>query len=69
MLQLWQAGWQILTVWECETKDPAQLRTILNVFLEPVPGTVNYDLADQHALYEQAAEDREEYSVGKHEGL
>lgn len=63
--RLWQAGWQVLVVWECETKDPEQLRTILTAFLSPSRGPVNYDLADQHALYGQAAETREEYGVEK----
>ncbi len=57
---LWKAGWQVLVVWECETKDPAQLRTILSSFLAPALGASNYGLAEQHALYGQAAESREE---------
>jgi len=63
--RLWQAGWQVLVVWECETKDPVQLHAILAAFLAPSRGPVNYDLADQHALYEQAAESRAEYGCRK----
>ena len=53
---LWQAGWQVLVVWECETKDPAQLRALLTAFLAASPGASNYALDDQHALYGLAAE-------------
>ena len=63
--QLWQAGWRVLVVWECETKDAEQLRTILAAFLAPSRGPVNYALSDQHALYEQAAETRAEYGCEK----
>lgn len=59
--RLWQAGWQTLVVWECETKEPEQLRTILTAFLSPTAQTVNYALADQHALYGLAAETPQEY--------
>jgi DNA mismatch endonuclease (patch repair protein) len=59
--RLWEAGWQVLVVWECETKDPARLRAVLAAFLAPSAGASNYDLADQHALYGQAAEAGEEY--------
>lgn len=58
---LWQAGWQVLVVWECQTKDPDQLRAILAAFLAPPPGAVNYALDDQHALYGLAAEPPEAY--------
>lgn len=27
------SGWKVLTVWECETRDPEQLRTRLETFL------------------------------------
>ena len=54
---LWKTGWQTLVVWECETKDPARLRALLSVFLAPVERPpVNYDLAEQNALYSLAAE-------------
>ena len=33
--QLWSDGWQVLVVWECETKGPVQLQTILTAFLAP----------------------------------
>ena len=59
--QLWQAGWQVLVVWECETKEPEQLRSILTAFLAPASRSANYDLADQHTLYGQAAETPEDY--------
>ena len=59
--QLWQAGWQVLVVWECEAKAPDRLREILAAFLAPSAGAVNYDLTDQHALYGFAAETPEEY--------
>jgi DNA mismatch endonuclease (patch repair protein) len=64
LTRLWQAGWQVLVVWECETKDPEQLRARLSAFLAPSSGAANYDLADQHALYGQAAEAGEEYGDG-----
>lgn len=53
---LWQAGWQVLVVWECETQDQERLRSLLAAFLSAPAGPVNYDLADQHALYGLAAE-------------
>ena len=61
--QLWEAGWQVLVVWECETKDPQRLRGILASFLASSPGSFNYDLAEQHALYGTAAEDHETYGT------
>lgn len=61
--QLWSAGWQVLVVWECETKDPGRLHALLAAFLAPQRGVVNYALSDQHALYEQAAEPREAYGA------
>lgn len=64
LTQLWQAGWRVLVVWECETKDPEQLRTLLAAFLSPSPPVANYDLSDQHALYGLAAEAGEDYGKG-----
>ncbi len=62
--QLWRAGWQVLVVWECETRDAEQLRALLVAFLSsPARPTSNYDLADQHALYGLAAETPEEYGA------
>lgn len=58
---LWQAGWQVLVVWECETKDARQLRAILAAFLAPAARTANYDLAERHALYGLAAERPDDY--------
>lgn len=58
---LWQSGWQVLVVWECEAKDLDRLRALLSAFLAPSARTVNYDLADQHALYGLAAETPEAY--------
>jgi len=63
--QLWQAGWRVLVVWECETKDAERLHSILSSFLALSRGPVNYDLNDQHAFYEQAAEKRENDEYGK----
>jgi len=60
---LWQAGWQVLVVWECETKDARQLRAILAAFLAPAARTANYDLAERHALYGLAAERSEDYGL------
>ena len=54
--QLWQAGWQVLVVWECETQEPERLRATLAAFLAPATRPANYELADQHTLYGQAAE-------------
>ena len=59
--QLWEMGWQVLVIWECETKDPQRLRETLASFLASSSGSVNYDLAEQHALYGIAAETPEEY--------
>ena len=33
MSQLLDLGYSVLVVWECETRDPVQLRTILSTFL------------------------------------
>ncbi len=60
--ELWQAGWQVLVVWECETRDPARLRTLLLGFLRAPPRPANYELETQHALYGQAAEEVEPYA-------
>jgi DNA mismatch endonuclease (patch repair protein) len=54
--QLWQAGWQVLVVWECETRNAEQLRATLGAFLADAPRPANYDLTDQHALYGRVAE-------------
>jgi len=62
---LWQAGWQVLVVWECETRDAARLRALLAAFLAPSATPSNYDLADQHALYGLAAEAPDEYGSAK----
>ena len=59
--ELWQAGWRVLVVWECETRDAARLRATLAAFLAPSEAPANYDLADQHALYGFAAEAPEAY--------
>jgi DNA mismatch endonuclease (patch repair protein) len=32
--QLEASGWKVLTIWECETNDPAQLNARLSTFLE-----------------------------------
>jgi len=64
--QLWQAGWQVLVVWECETKDPDRLRATLSAFLAPSAPASNYALADQHALYGLAAEAQEDYGKRSH---
>ena len=58
---LWQAGWQVLVVWECETKNPDRLRAALAAFLAPSAPSANYGLADQHALYGLASEASGEY--------
>jgi len=60
--QLWQAGWRVLVVWECETHNPEGLRARLSDFLAPSVRPINYDLADQHALYGQVAEPQDEYT-------
>lgn len=61
--QLWQAGWQVFVVWECETQDPALLRERLSTFLASPSCSANYDLDDQHTLYGLAAETSEEYGT------
>lgn len=35
LAQLAYLGWRVLVVWECETRDPAQLESILRQFLQP----------------------------------
>ncbi len=60
---LWQAGWQVLVVWECETKDPERLHAILAEFLASTPGTKNYALDEQHALYGLSAETPDAYGL------
>ena len=64
LTQLWQAGWRVLVVWECETKNADQLRALLTAFLEISPHAASYDLGDQHALYGLAAEAGEDYGKG-----
>jgi DNA mismatch endonuclease (patch repair protein) len=59
--ELWQAGWQVLVVWECETRDPKQLRTLLTAFLMPSPTASNQALEEPHAPYGLAAETPEAY--------
>lgn len=49
--QLWEAGWKVLVIWECETKAPARLRQILTDFLAPASPTPDYPLDDLHTLY------------------
>ena len=61
---LWQAGWQVLVVWECETKDPDRLRAILAAFLAPFAPAPCDDLTDRPALYGRAAEAGEAYGKG-----
>ena len=56
---LWRVGWQVLVVWECETKNADQLRALLAAFLAPSPPVANYDLGDQHALYGLVAEEQD----------
>lgn len=58
---LWQVGWQVLVVWECETKDPEQLRTLLSAFLAPTGRAATYERAGRPAQYGQAAETPEKY--------
>ena len=59
--RLWQAGWQTLVVWECETKEARQLHAILAAFLAAPPCVANYALNDQHLLYGLVAEKPQEY--------
>jgi len=53
---LWRGGWQVLVIWECETKEAAQLRTRIAGFLAPAARAANYPLNEQHALYGMVAE-------------
>jgi DNA mismatch endonuclease (patch repair protein) len=34
------AGWAVLTIWECETRDPSLLEPKLEAFLKPEPLTI-----------------------------
>lgn len=61
---LWEAGWQVLVVWECETRDAERLRALLAAFLCPPASAANYALDDQHALYGAAAEPVDDYGAG-----
>ena len=54
---LWRAGWQVLVVWECETKDAEHLRVRIREFLSAPASPANYALDEQHALYGLAAEE------------
>lgn len=39
---LQQAGWQTLTVWECEARNTAKLKSRLRTFLDPEPRSVSW---------------------------
>lgn len=36
-MELIAAGWEVLVIWECETRDPDVLAATLRAFLEPSP--------------------------------
>ena len=54
--RLWRAGWRTLVVWECETRDPERLRSVLTAFLQPAVRAPDYGLEARHALYGMVAE-------------
>ncbi len=53
---LWRGGWQVLVIWECETKDKEQLHSIIAAFLAPAARSADYPLDERHALYGMVAE-------------
>ena len=50
-LELEECGWQVITVWECETRDPDSLLRRLQNFIGPIrhaDGAIGEQLADEH---------------------
>jgi len=61
--QLWQLGWQVLVVWECEALDPERLYDTLAAFMAATPALDYEALAEQSSFYGIAAEPSEPYST------
>jgi len=61
--QLWQTGWQVLVVWECETLDPEKLFETLAAFMATTPAPDYEALAEQSTFYGLAAEATEPYTA------
>ncbi|MCL1920107.1 MAG: very short patch repair endonuclease [Kiritimatiellaeota bacterium] len=59
--QLWQTGWQVLVVWECEALDPEKLYDTLTAFMTASAAVDYEDLAEQSSFYGMAAEASEPY--------
>ena len=64
ILQLWQMGWQVLVVWECEALDHERLFDTLAAFMAATPAPDYEALAEQSSFYGMAAEPGEMYSTG-----
>ncbi|MBP5509723.1 MAG: DNA mismatch endonuclease Vsr [Kiritimatiellae bacterium] len=56
---LWETGWEVLVVWECETKDTDHLRNRLLDFLKPPSFYARTVYEDLETLY--AAETNDAY--------
>jgi DNA mismatch endonuclease (patch repair protein) len=56
VMQLWQMGWQVLVVWECEALDPDKLYDTLTAFMAASPALDYEALAEKSTFYGMAAE-------------
>lgn len=45
--QLVDSGWQVLTIWQCETGDERALASVLNDFLGPAKNPIDTDLSNE----------------------
>jgi len=62
IMQLWQEGWQVLVVWECEVLDPERLYETLAAFMATSIAPDYEALAEQSSFYGMAAETSNPYS-------
>ena len=61
--KLWQQGWQVLVVWECEALTPERLYDTLTAFMTASTAPDYEALAEQSTFYGMAAEASEPYST------
>ena len=61
--QLWQTGWHVLVVWECEALDPDKLYDTLTAFMATSTAPDYEALAEQSTFYGMAAEPSEPYAT------
>ena len=54
--QLWQIGWQVLVVWECEALDPERLYETLAAFMSASAAPDYEAMAEQSSFYGMVAE-------------